>query len=117
MPDEDAEDGEGFGNDDDTENSDNTNNNENTDNNEKVENAGKIESADNTENASEASSGSVISKDDIISITYDINDAKTKEQPITISYFLKVSLVCVFLIVAMVFSMVLILRGYKRKRR
>ena len=117
TPDEDAEDGEGIGNDEDTENSDNTNNNENTDKNEKAETAGKIESADNTENASEASSGSVISKDDIISITYDINDAKTEEQPITISYFLKVSLVCVFLIVAMVFSMVLILRGYKRKRR
>ncbi|MDE6748423.1 MAG: hypothetical protein K2K21_05075 [Lachnospiraceae bacterium] len=101
----------------DTNDFENIGNNENTDNNENMETTGNIESAGNTENASEASSGSVISKDDIIEITLDFDNDKTKEQPITISYFLKVSLVCVFLIVAMVFSMVLILRGYKRKRR
>lgn len=111
------EDVENSGNAEDTENTDNIGNNENTGNNENMETAGNKESTGNEDSASEASSGSVISKDDIISITYDINDVKTKEQPITFSYFLMVSLVCVFLIVAMVFSMVLILRGYKRKRR
>lgn len=98
-------------------NAEGTENMENAGNNETVEAAGNTESAGNAENVSEASSDKIISKDDFIEITYDFDDKDTKEQPITISYFLMVSLVCVFLIVAMVFSMVLILRGYKRRRR
>lgn len=113
APDGDSEGGEDSGIDEDAENLDNTNN-ENADNNENAETAGNIEFAGNV---SEVSSDRIVSKDDFIDITYDIDDKDTKEQPITISYFIKVSLVCVFLILAMVFSMVLILKGYKRKRR
>ncbi|MCM1263281.1 MAG: N-acetylmuramoyl-L-alanine amidase [Butyrivibrio sp.] len=56
-------------------------------------------------------------KTEYIDIAHDLDEIEDKEQEITISYFLKVSLVCVALIVAMVFSMVLILSGYKRRRR
>lgn len=102
------EDGEASGNAEGTENIEYAGSNEN------MNTAGNTESAGNV---SEASSDSIISKDDFIDITYNIADRNTKKQPITISYFLKVSLVCVFLILAMVFSMVFILRGYKRRRR
>lgn len=71
-----------------------------------------------TGNAFEASSGNVNSKDDYIDITYDIPEYEANErEQITMSYFLKVTLVCALLIVAMIFSMVLILKGYKRRRR
>lgn len=100
---------------------------EGTENTENVENTGNVESADNTEPIGstenetadfEASADSIISKEDYIDITYDINSDDVKERKqITVSYFLKVSLVCAILIVAMVFSMVFILRGYKRRRR
>lgn len=63
------------------------------------------------------SSGNAASNDNYIYIKNDLDEIENKEQEITISYFLKVSLVCVALIVAMVFSMVLILKGYKRRRR
>ncbi|MCM1047590.1 MAG: N-acetylmuramoyl-L-alanine amidase [Clostridiales bacterium] len=63
------------------------------------------------------SSGNAASNDNYIYIKNDLDEIENREQEITISYFLKVSLVCVALIVAMVFSMVLILKGYKRRRR
>lgn len=45
-------------------------------------------------------------------------EVKTKEpQPMTMGYFLKICLFCAVLVFAMAFSMILILRGYKRKRR
>lgn len=43
-------------------------------------------------------------------------EAKEK-QPLTMGYFLQICLFCAVLVFAMAFSMILILRGYKRRRR
>lgn len=104
----------------DGENIENTESSENTENTENIGNVADAENSADTEkaeNVSAASSDSVLSKDDYIDITYDLDAKDTKEQQqITISYFLKVSLVCVIIVVAMIFSMVFILNGYKRRR-
>lgn len=100
----------------DTGNAEGTGNAENTGNTEPVDNAGTVGNMAGEGEISQAASDKIISKDEYIEITYDFDGIDTKEQPITISYFIKVSLVCVFLVLAMVFSMVLILRGNKRRR-
>ncbi len=110
------EDGGDLENGEDTENAENTENAESTGNIEPAGNAGNVGNTVSEGDVSEVTTGNVVSKDEYIDITYDIDSLETKDQPITISYFLKVSLVCVFLVLAMVFSMVLILRGYKRRR-
>lgn len=70
---------------------------------------------DDAVDAVESASGSVLSeKSDKTAGT----ETETKEpRPITMSYFLQICLFCAVLVFAMAFSMILILRGYKRKRR
>lgn len=65
--------------------------------------------------AVESASGSVLSEKGG-KTTEDGTEAK-EPRPMTMSYFLQICLFCAVLVFAMAFSMILILRGYRRKRR
>lgn len=68
------------------------------------------DSADSKTNVIEITSTQVITEN-------DRKEQKKGEQPITITYFLKICLICFLLVFAMVLSMIYILRSYKRKQR
>lgn len=73
------------------------------------------EEAEVPDEAVESASGSVRSRK---SEEIDIQEAGPEEpQPMTMGYFLQVCLFCALLVFAMAFSMILILRGYTRKRK
>lgn len=77
--------------------------------------AGEDEEAEVPDEAVESASGSVRSRK---SEEIDIQEAGPEEpQPMTMGYFLQVCLFCALLVFAMAFSMILILRGYRRKRK
>lgn len=77
--------------------------------------AGEDEEAEVPDEAVESASGSVRSRK---SEEIDIQEAGPEEpQPMTMGYFLQVCLFCALLVFAMAFSMILILRGYTRKRK
>lgn len=49
--------------------------------------------------------------------TAEDESGQKEPQPMTMGYFLQICLFCAILVFAMAFSMILILRGYKRRRR
>ena len=65
--------------------------------------------------AVESASGSVLSEKN--NKTAEDESGQKEPQPMTMGYFLQICLFCAILVFAMAFSMILILRGYKRRRR
>lgn len=65
-----------------------------------------------------SSSGHVISKEDYQEITYDTTETEAEvETGKSLGYFLQVTFICILLLLGMVFSMVLILRGRRKRKR
>ena len=66
-----------------------------------------------------SSSGHVISKEDYQEITYDTTEteAEVETGKSSLGYFLQVTFICILLLLGVVFSMVLILRGRRKRKR
>lgn len=82
----------------------------------------ETEEAENPDSAAQntvpSSSAHVISKEDYQEITYDTTDQETEPETVkSFGYFLQVTFICILLLLGMVFSMVLILRGRRKRKR
>lgn len=80
------------------------------------------EEVDNPDSAKQdtipSSSGHVISKEDYQEITYDTTETEAEvETGKSLGYFLQVTFICILLLLGMVFSLVLILRGRRKRKR
>lgn len=69
------------------------------------------------ENAVESASGSVVSGESSKENSQPENETKEQGRPVSTGYFLQVCLVCALLVFAMVLSMIMILKGYKKRQR
>lgn len=67
----------------------------------------------NTEDVLETSSGQVLSGGK----NKSIDSIENGKEPFTMAYFMKVSLICIALVLAMIWSILIVIKGQKRKKR